>query len=198
MKNNKITAAAESMPGGLMYTRGICMATVHGSRGNWEEYHKACCNNIAQLLSELENQVYKLSRYYGDRGQYADAVRCCEFVRGLLPIIYGEERYVPPFHNGLENMFVYPAANLVKLGRYNEAIALLEAGLTYEGEQAKGYNVKETVDTPLLRGCTFRFWGHEYTREMKTTLSEFRQELAPLEGDLRYESFLAKLSAMAE
>lgn len=186
----KAIAIAESMPRSLDKMRVPCLAQVRRAEGNLEEYYALRCQNIAILLGELQYQASDLQRYYMKQGQAEDVVHLGEFLRGLLPLIYGKETYVPPFHSNVEHLFLYPACSLMKLGRQDEALDWLEAGLEYENEQAKYYNTKETVDAPLLRGCKFRFYGKEYSRQLRAEFEDVRKVFTPLSGNPRYEKFL--------
>ncbi len=194
---DKAKDIAESMPSSLMMLRGMCLADVYHTAGNTEECLKQRCENIATLLSSLEDEVCSLSKHYYNQENYADAAACGAFLRGLFPLIYGDETYVPPFHSNVHHLYFYPAVNMMKLGRPNEALDLLEAGLAYEDEQAKDYNIKETVDVPLLRGCTFRFWGKEYSHQMWSEFEDFKGDFAPLQGNPRFEAFLVDLAKSA-
>ena len=74
--------------------------------------------------------------------------------------MYGDEKYRPPFHDIYYPMYRFPAECLVKLGREEEAMALLGEGVNFILTQAENYNKKRYLDVPLLREYPFSF-GHD-------------------------------------
>lgn len=184
---------AGTLPSYLENTRGIRLAELKWEAGETAEERELRCENIKDVLQVLEHQTVMLGHNYAKSGQYEDAYRCYSFLREMLPALYGEEEYVPPFHVAAVHLYVDAAFCLVKLGRYTEAVDLLERGITFEENQARFYNVREKLETPLLREYSFRFVGNEYgPSRVKTRIRRYRKDFAPLEENPRYRAILEK------
>lgn len=173
--------------------RGIRLAELKWEAGEKKEERELRCDNIHELLKTLHHQAVMLGHNYAKEGQYEDAYRCYSFLRELIASLYGEEEYVPPFHISAIFLYVDPAFCLVKLGRYEEAVDLLERAVTFEENQAKYYNVRERLETPLLREYTFHYVGNEYTPRTKARIRRYKKDFTPLEDDPRYHAILEKL-----
>lgn len=184
---------ADTLPSFLENTRGIRLAELKWESGEKSEERELRCENIKELLQTLEHQVIMLGHNYVKDGKYEDAYRCYSFLRELVSSLYGEEEYVPPFHSSAIFLYIDPAFCLVKLGRYEEAIDLLEQGLTFEENQTKYYNVREKLETPLLRECTFHYVGNEYMPRIKARVRRYKKDFARLEDNPRYRAILEKL-----
>lgn len=174
--------------------RGIRLAELKWEGGETKEERELRCDNIHELLKTLHHQAVMLGHNYAKAGQYEDAYRCYSFLRDLTVSLYGDDEYVPPFHMSAIFLYVDPAFCLVKLGRYAEAVDLLEQAVRFEETQAKCYNVREKLETPLLRENTFHYVGNEYgPSRVKARICRYKKDLTPLEDDPRYRAILRKL-----
>jgi len=174
--------------------RGIRLAELKWEAGETKEERELRCDNLHELLKTLHHQVVMLGHNYAKEEQYEDAYRCYSFLRGLIVLLYGEDEYVPPFHVSSIFLYIDPAFCLVKLGRYEEAVDLLEQGMTFEEKQAEHYNVREKPETPLLRENTFHYVGNEYgPSRVKARIRRYKKDFAPLEENPRYRAILEKL-----
>lgn len=185
----------ETLPNDLDTISGIRLAELKFEAGLEDEERILRCYNIKALLSALEHQVVMLGNHYGRTGAFEDAVYCHAFLREMVKSLYREEEYVPPFHVAVFYLYIFPAKYLVKLGRYEEAIDLLEECVTYEENQAKHYNIREKVDSPLFRDCVFRFFGKSYTRTMKPGFLESCKFFKPIADHPRYIALLERVNA---
>jgi len=155
---------AESFPNKLSEIRSVLMADLKYSAGDTAEQKKLHCFNIEQLSSQLGYQTAMLGNLYMNEGKLDDALYCYAFLRDMIEAMYKDEKYRPPFIYDDYPMYRFPAECLVKLGREDEAIELLEEGVKFITTQAENYNKKRYLDVPLLRDYSFGY-GHDGNAE---------------------------------
>ncbi|MBQ4574112.1 MAG: hypothetical protein IJA85_02850 [Clostridia bacterium] len=88
--------------------------------------------------------------------------------------LYAEKTCRPPFHDDYYPMCRFPAECLVKSGRNDKAINLLEEGVAIILSQKENYNQKKTLDVPLLRDCSFGY-GHDGNTEYRDHAGKLRR-----------------------
>lgn len=155
---------AESFPDDLREIRSILMADLKYSAGDTAEQKNLHCFNIKELSSQLGHQTAMLGNLYMNEGKLDDALYCYAFLRDMIEAMYKDEKYRPPFIYDYYPMYRFPAECLVKLGREDEAIELLEEGVKFIITQAENYNKKRYLDVPLLRDYSFGY-GHDGNAE---------------------------------
>lgn len=194
-------AIADSFPREAAELRGIRMAYLHRCAGESAEERSCRCWNLRNLVEALGHEALMLGNLYRRDGQYADALVCYTFMQNMLDALYREETYRPPFVYDANALFRAPAICLVKLERYDEAVACLERGVDFLRAQAAGYNRKRKLDTPLLRDCSF---GYGYDSDASYPNAAVKQrelicdaELAPLAEVPRYQALLTKINRTA-
>lgn len=151
---------AETLPNNTNYIRCFLMTDLKHAAGDTEGERMQLFANIHTLSRELGNRVAMLGNLYMNEGKLDDAIYCYTFLRNMIEAMYGDEKYRPPFHDSYYPMYRFPAECLVKLGREEEAMALLGEGVNFILTQAENYNKKKYLDVPLLREYPFRF-GHD-------------------------------------
>lgn len=155
---------AETFPNNIGEIRSILMANLTYSAGDTAEQKKHHYFNIEQIAYQLGNQTAMLGNLYMREGKLDDALYCYTFLRNMVEAMYTEEKYRPPFIHDYYPMYRFPAECLVKLGREDEAIGLLEEGVAFILAQAENYNKKRYLDVPLLRDYYFGY-GHDGNAE---------------------------------
>ena len=75
----------------------------------------------------------------------------------MISVIYDNEEYTPPYHTLTVGDHI--ARCYIKLGLYDEAVKWIWKDYEHICKNAKHYNKKEHIEAPLLRGCTFGFFG---------------------------------------
>ncbi len=190
-------ALADTFPRDISNNRGILMADLkYRARKSEEERHWRCYN-IMYLAKELGCQTAALGNLYMRDGQYEDALYCYTFLRDTIEALYREEKYRPPFVYDYYPLYRFPAYCLMKLGRVDEAITLLEEGVQFVLAQAENYNKKSGLDIPILRDCTFGY-GFDGEAEYKNIPLRLKNlicndDFKPLADNLRYQSLVAKI-----
>ena len=155
---------ADTFPHSISDTHGILMANLKYSAGKTAEQKKYHCFNIEQLASQLGHETAMLGNLYMREEKLEDALYCYAFLRNMVEAMYTEEKYRPPFIDDYYPMYRFPAECLVKLGRTDDAIRLLEEGVAFIITQAENYNKKRDLDVPLLRDYSFGY-GHDGNAE---------------------------------
>ena len=184
---------AEKMPHGFSNTRGLMKSWIKAASGDIDGELKAECDNLAGILALLEDVIYRIGNCYFGKEQYEDAIRVYKTLDALLPIIYGNEEYTPPFHTMFAGELI--AGSYVMLGKYDEAVEWLWRQFEHIRKNAKHYNRSEPLETPLLRTCTFRFFGESMNiRGHMERLDH--PEFAPLHDHPRFIELVEKLAAM--
>lgn len=185
---NRYSDACEvtkSLPSNISLLRDIALAELKWKAGETEEQLLLHCRNIKQLVYALEHQVNMLGNIYRYAGKYEEALYCYSFNRDVVNSLYREEKYRPPFHLSIYTLYQFPAYCLMKLGKIEEAIDLLEECVDFYETQLKNFNKKKELDIPLFRGCTFSygFGGNsEYPKS--------RQELEKIITHTSFKSLL--------
>ena len=184
---------AEKMPHGFGNESGMMKSWIKSASGDTDGEIEANCNNLAGIFSLLEDVIYYLGNDYFRKGQYEDAIRVYKTLDDLLPIIYGNEEYTPPFHTMFAGELI--AGSYVMLGKYDEAVEWLWRQLEHIRKNAKHYNRSEPLETPLLRACTFRYFGESMNiRGHMDGLD--RPEFAVLHDHPRYIELVETLASM--
>lgn len=184
---------AKKMPLGLDLGQGHMMADIKRRSGDTDgEIEQLCCN-IAGILGLLEDEIHTLGNAYHRKGQYEDAIRVYRTLHDMLPVIYGDEEYTPPYHL----LFVGDGIAMcyAKLGKYDEAVEWLWKHFEHICKNAKHYNKREHLETPLLRSCTFRYFGESISVKRHINYLD-RPEFAPLHDHPRYKELVEKLASM--
>ncbi len=157
-------ALAETFPNTVDNIRSFLMTDLKHAAGDTEGERMQLFGNIHTLSSKLGYRVSMLGNLYMKEGKLDDAIYCYAFLRNMIEAMYGDEKYRPPFHDSYYPMYRFPAECLIKLGREEEAIDLLEEGVAFILAQAENYNKKRYLDVPLLRDYPFGY-GHDGNAE---------------------------------
>lgn len=165
-------------------------------------------NISAQAVSKWENgtsmpdisQVVPLANLYMRKGKLDDALYCYTFLRSMADALYTEEKYRPTFIYDYYPMYRFPAECLVRLGREEEAIDLLEEGVKFIIAQAESINKKRNLDVPLLRDHSFGYGndGNAKYGDLKGRLQRFisGDVFAPLQQNPRYKALTEQIMAI--
>lgn len=155
---DKALEIADSLPESITNTRDIVRAGILWKAGRFDEEKELHIRNTEALLSSLETEVSMLANRYKEEGNHEDALFCYRFAAATLDALYGKEKYRPPYIRRGISAFGYPAQCLMKLGRDEEALDVLENFAEAYLAEREGFNKKDTFDdNPLLRGRTYRF-----------------------------------------
>lgn len=189
---NAAYSLAETFSNKLGEIRSILMADLKYSAGDAAEQKNLRCFNIEQLASQLGHQTAMLGNLYMCEGKLDDALYCYAFLRNMVEAMYTDEKYRPPFIYDDYPMYRFPAECLVRLGREEEAIDLLEEGVKFIIAQAENFNKKRYLDVPLLRDYSFGY-GHDGNAEyhdLKGRLQRFvcSDVFKPLQQHPRYKA----------
>lgn len=191
---------AETFPNDISETRGILMADLKYSAGETAEQRKYHCSNIEQLSSKLGHETAMLGNLYMNENRLEDALYCYSAFRNIVDAMYTKEKYRPPFINDYYPLYRFPAECLVRLGREEEAIQMLEDGFAFILAQAENYNKKRYLDIPLLRDCSFGY-GHDGNAEyhdLSGKLTRFLKcdTFMSLENNPRYIALVKQIECM--
>jgi len=152
---------AETLPADIGNFSGIRLAELKWQAGEIDGERQLRSENIRHLLIALEHQAVMMGNSYRNSGQYADALRCYQFLRDIAAALYEQGEYCPPFQNSTGGLYTFPAYCLLKLGKEEEVLDLLEESVAYLSAQKKHDNQTRQVEHPLLRECDFHSWVRE-------------------------------------
>lgn len=184
---------ADKMPKRFSNTSGMMKAYIKSSLGDIDGEIQQCCNNLSEILSVFEEIILHLGKAYRFKGQYENAICVYKSLYDLIPVIYDNEEYTPPYHT--LSVGEYIALCYVKLGQYDEAVEWLWKDFEHLSKNAKHYNKCEHLGTPLLRECTFRFFGESMRIKEHMDYLE-RPEFKVLHDHPGYKELLVKLADM--
>ena len=189
-------ALAATFPRDVSDNRGILTADLQHCAGKADEEKRWRCMNIQNLAKELGNQGAALGNLYMREGKYEDALYCYTFMRDMVESMYRKEKYRPPFIWDHYPLYRFPAFCLMKLGRNDEAVTLLEEGVQFILAQAENFNKKKELDIPLLCDCSFGY-GFDGTAEYGDVIHRLKNlvcdDFKPLSDNPRYQSLLSKI-----
>ncbi len=191
---------AETFPRDVCATRSIQMAKLKHDSGDIPGERSLRCRNICELASQLAHQTVMLGNLYRNEEKYSEALYCYSFFGDMVESIYRDEEYRPPFVYDQIALFRSPAVCMVKLGRNDEAIDLLEKGIRFVKKQAENYNKKKKLDVPLLADCSFGY-GYDGGAEYSNVKSRLKNmicgdDLAPLAQNSRYQKLLETVDSI--
>lgn len=141
----------------------------------------------------MEFEIIPLGNDYYQKQQYEDAIRVYKVLYDLIPVIFGDEEYTPPYH--VLTVGEKIALCCIKLGQNDEAIEWLWRDFVHLSKNAKHYNKCEHIETPLLRKCTFRFFG-EYLNIKGHMDYLNRPEFEMLHDHPRWKELVEKVEAI--
>ncbi|MBE6568940.1 MAG: helix-turn-helix transcriptional regulator [Ruminococcaceae bacterium] len=154
---DKAEEHAKKMPRGFDNESGMMISWIKRAANDIEGELNQRCNTLARIISTLEFEIIPLGNDYYQKQQYEDAIRVYKVLYDLIPVIFGNEEYTPPYHGLTVGEKI--ALCCIKLGQNDEAIEWLWKDFVHLSKNAKHYNKYEHIETPLLRECTFRFFG---------------------------------------
>ena len=191
---------AETFPNNVNNIRCLLLAELKHSEGNTDGERMQRYGNIETLSSKLGYEISMLGNLYMREGRIEDALYCYSAFRNIVEAMYRDEVYRPPFIHNYYPMYRSPAECLVKLGREEEAIDLLEEGVDFILAQAENYNKKRYLNVPLLRDYSFGY-GHDGNAEyhdLKGKLQRFvsGDAIKSLEKYSRYKTLFEKVAAI--
>ena len=191
---------AETFPNNVNNIRCLLLAELKHSEGNTDGERMQRYGNIETLSSKLGYEISMLGNLYMREGRIEDALYCYSAFRNIVEAMYRDEAYRPPFIHNYYPMYRSPAECLVKLGREEEAIDLLEEGVDFILAQAENYNKKRYLNVPLLRDYSFGY-GHDGNAEyhdLKGKLQRFvsGDAIKSLEKHSRYKTLFEKVAAI--
>ena len=196
----KAFGIAESFPKDIYNISSIRLAELKWQAGKTEEQQELHCQNIRKLTETLGHQVFMLGNSYMNNGNYEEALNCYTFMHNVINSLYVGDEYHPPFHDKGYPLYKFPAFCLVKLGRYEEAVVMLEKCLDYYQAQAKYFNKTQTLNSPLLRNCVFSY-GYNGTAKYKDPVKAAKHIICDkafllLNEQPRYKALLKKVNNM--
>ncbi len=159
-KQNEYDSAievAKSLPTSISNTRDIVLSDVFWKAGRFDDEKDMHISNIEKLMFALQTQVIMLANRYKDEENYEDALFCYNFANNMLDIAYGEQKYRPPYIRRGISYFGYPAECLLKLGRDEEALDMLESFTEHYIAERKEFNKTLSLDNPIMRGQIYSF-----------------------------------------
>lgn len=112
---------------------------------------------LAILLHDFAFQMYMLENIYMKHDQYSEALYCCETMHNILDSVYQSEKYRPPFMYDYRSLYQTHALCLIKLGRNDEAVEILDKGVDFIIAQEKDFNKKIELDIPVFPGTAFSY-----------------------------------------
>ena len=193
-------ALAETFPREAGDLRGVRLAALYAAADDAGNARAQRCHNVRELADALGHQAAMLGNLYRQEGKYEDALYCYTFLREMVEALYRDEPYRPPFVYDHYPMYRFPAECLVKLGREEEAVGLLEDGVRFILAQAEDYNKKQALAVPLLRDCSFGygFDGDAVYGDVPAKLEKFIRggDLAQLAENPRYQALMARVDAL--
>lgn len=188
---------ADAFPNNISDMRDIQKAKLYHFSGDTTRERELRCHNIRELADALGHQATMLGNLYMKEGKYEDALYCYSFFGDMVDSIYREEEYRPPFVFDQLPLFRFPAICLVKLGRTDEALTILEKGVRFVLSQAEHFNKKKQVDTPLLADCSFGYGydGDSEYSHLKRRLENliYGEDFAPISQNPRYRALVEKV-----
>jgi transcriptional regulator with XRE-family HTH domain len=191
----KATEHANAFPLGFNMNRGAMLAWIKRSSGDTDEEIKQRCANIESLLRAIETELMPLGNAYRKKEQYDDAIRVYKSIFGIIQAVYADEEYTPPLHV-LGWLHGNLASCYVKLGDTDSAIFWLNKLLAFSLTQAKYYNKQKQLETPLLRGYIFEFFGNDYHTK-KIILNDLnRPNFDTIREDARFKALLDRVNAL--
>jgi len=195
---NSAYEIVDTFPREISDTRRIRLADIKLRAGETADEKTARSENIRELADQLAHQSYTLGNLYMRQGKYEDALYCYSFVRDMLDCMYRGEKYRPPFMYDAIPLYRSPAFCLMKLGREDEAVALLETGVEFIKTQAKYFNKKKTLDIPLFEDYEFSY-GFDGDAECGDVDSKIKtlvccDELKPLADNQRYRALVDSIT----
>lgn len=190
----------DAFPSDISGMRNMRKANLYRSSGDTVKERKLRCENISALASELGYQATMLGNLYMNEEKYEDALYCYSFFGNMVDSIYRDEEYRPPFVFHQFALFRSPAICLVKLGREDEAITMLEKGFHFVLAQAEYFNKKTQLDTPLLVDCSFSYGygGESEYSHLKRRLAALihSDDFASIAQNPRYRALAAKVDSV--
>lgn len=185
---------AEKMPHGFGNECGMMKSWIKRAARDTDGEIEQRCDNIGNLLAVLEDEITPLGNAYRAKGQYEDAIRVYKTLFDLLPVIFDDEEYTPPYHT-LPAVASAIAISYTKLDRYDDAVEWLWKDFEHLCKNARYYNKREHLETPLMRECTFRYFGESMS--VKGHMNDLaRPEFKPLFDHPRYKELVEKLNTM--
>ena len=180
---------AKELPGEYINS-GSTVAYIKSHKGDTEGAIAEHSCNISQILNLFEDEVLCIGNEYFYKGQYEDAIRCYKSLYDMISVIYDNEEYTPPYHTHTVGDFI--ARCYIKLGLYDEAVKWIWKDYEHLCKNAKHYNKKERVETPLLRGRTWEFFGESL--DVKAQMNYLKFPIYDILKDHpRYVELLEKL-----
>lgn len=191
---------ADAFPNNMSSMRDIQKARLYRLSGDTTKERLLRCCNIRELASVLGHQVTMLGNLYMNEGNYEEALYCYSFFGDMVDSIYRKEEYRPPFVFDQLPLFRFPAICLVKLGRMDEALTILEKGVRFVLAQARHFNKKKWSDIPLLVDCTFGYGydGDSEYPDVKRKLADliYGDDFIPIAQNPRYQALAAKVGSV--
>lgn len=184
---------ADKMPKRFSTVSGMMKSRIKRASGDIDGEIRQWCDNLGQILGLLEDIILPLGNDYFFKGQYENAIRVYKTLYDLIPVIYDDEEYTPPYHTLSVGGRI--AQCYVELGQYDEAVEWIWKDFEHLSKNAKHYNKREHLDTPLLCECTFRFFGESMSIKAHMDYID-RPEFNVLHDHPRYKELLVKLADM--
>lgn len=189
---------ADSFPAYISYVKTIKMAEIKFFMGETTDERELRRRNIRELTEKLGSQVIMLGNLYMRQELYKDALYCYSVIRDVLNSMFREEEYRPPLIFQVDPLYRYPAYCLMKLGRDDEAVALLEEGIEFLKARVKHFSKKVQLDSTLFRDSTFSygFGGNARYINLQDRLKNLVccDELKPLADNPRYQKLVESFS----
>ncbi len=190
---------ADEFPRNITDIRGILVAELKRKANEKQEERTWRCFNIEALAKAFGHEIAMLGNWYKNEERYEDALYCYSFLRDMVESLYRKEKYRPPFVFDHYPLYGYPAYCLMKLGKTDEAISMLEDGAEFIQAQAESFNKKKKLDIPLLRDCSFCYGydGDADYNDLSGKLYCFvcNKDFKPLQNDHRYKALVEKITA---
>jgi len=175
-------------------SREMCLADISRYRKDYfqEIVHRQ--NSVADILCCLADEIDKLASAYRNSGQLEKSAQVSEINLRLPYAIHGDSEFHPPLFN-FHMISGFPAAcDLVRLGRHEEALDLLEEIFDYGEKQCRLCSSCAPVSSPVLDMIdTTSFHGGMYDADYLHGIEW--DDFKPLHGNERFEKLLERYKA---
>lgn len=192
-------AVALDFPRDFSDFQGILMAQLKQEAKEKADERKWRCSNVASLVKALGQEAAMLGNWYKNEKKYNEALSCYSFLQDMVEALYRDEPYRPPFVYDDGALYASPAFCLMKLGKTEEAVELLERGVAFIKAQATSFNKKSHLDIPLLCDEPFRYGYdgdacyHDLAGRLRRLVCD--EAFEPLRENPRYQALKEKIMA---
>ncbi len=139
---------------------GYRMADLYRNLGREEECRKQYGENIANGLTYLDMQLYRMGLSWRRVEEYEKAYICFRLYPDLYDLMVGDREDEMPFY--IDPTYTLCAEMCLLLGRPDEAMDWLEKEVRHLRIVAKTFNVVTQSKLPYLYGQEQHYWAETY------------------------------------